>query len=478
MRRVKKVRKKIAVIICFALICLIILFLKENFHWNVSLVPQQFTESARSLSNPNRGFYYIYGFRIRDEQVDYAAQLKEKMEKDTETQLAMIQINLQEYREGAITETGMDNIRSLFTALEDIDKQLIVRFLYDWNGENELYEPENIEIILNHMDQMEEVLRAHEKKIFVLQGLFIGNWGEMNGTRYTDTASMQQLAQKLLEVTDSSTFLAVRMPAQWRKITQISDPSEETLNGQIFADRLSLYNDGMLGNEGDYGTYGTENEAVAGAFSSWTRVEEIAFQKALCSYVPNGGEVINDNSYNDFENAVIDLADMHITYINRDYDQKVLNKWAKTRVSTADIFDGMDGLSYIERHLGYRFVITENNMEHDFWHDVVSADVVMKNVGFAPVYKDCRAVAVLYDEAGNELYTSEIPHNIAGLSGGNSLDELEVLHIELPLQQLKEGQYELYLYLEDVSTGKHIAFAVEQAESARGYQLGTIEIKN
>ena len=46
------------------------------FHWKVTCTPAAFAESSRRLSNPDRGFYYIYGYRITDEPVDYATDLR------------------------------------------------------------------------------------------------------------------------------------------------------------------------------------------------------------------------------------------------------------------------------------------------------------------------------------------------------------------------------------------------------------------
>ena len=88
------------------------------------------------------------------------------------------------------------------------------------------------------------------------------------------------------------------------------------------------------------------------------------FQEKLCSRVPNGGEVIIDNEYNDLECAIADLKTMHVTYLNQDYDAAVLEKWASSAVQTSDCFDGMEGLSYIERHLGYRLVLSDVFMQY------------------------------------------------------------------------------------------------------------------
>ena len=120
-----------------------------------------FTETTDKLENPERGFYYIYGFRINDYPIDYEAVVKEKFEKDPDTQLALILINLKSYRTGDISRAGLQQIEQLFDALGNWDKKLIVRFLYDWDGENKITEPDSIDVILRHMEQVGPILKEY-----------------------------------------------------------------------------------------------------------------------------------------------------------------------------------------------------------------------------------------------------------------------------------------------------------------------------
>ena len=124
----------------------------------------RFRESARELRNPRRGFYNLYRYMITDEKVNYWQLVQEMYQGDDNTSLTLVEINLQYYRYGEVSETGMANIEALFQALGDLDKQLIVRFMYDWDGENEKYEPETIDIILRHMEQLEIVLRESSEQ--------------------------------------------------------------------------------------------------------------------------------------------------------------------------------------------------------------------------------------------------------------------------------------------------------------------------
>ena len=474
----KKIRTIIVVLCVLTLLGGMAYLVIKDRNWNVEIQTNPFTESARVLRNPNRGMYLMHGFYITDEGEDYAQQIAQRFAHDTETSLTMIQINLQNYRDGAISDAGLGHIEELFQALERLDKQLIIRFLYDWNGENEKYEPESIDIILEHMRQLEEILRRHSKQIFVSQGIFIGNWGEMNGTRYLSHENLRQLAAQLAAVTDDSDYLAVRMPAQWRIITQTDNPTKEGLSAAgILAGRLSLFNDGMLGNEGDYGTYGNKTKEEADITNPWNREDELAFQEELCKYVPNGGEVINENPVNDFETALKDLATMHVTYLNQDYDRNVFEKWEKTTVETGDCFSGMDGYTYIQLHLGYRFLIRKAEMAYDFWKDSLSVEVTMQNVGFAPIYQDQEIRLVLVNEETGEAHTVKINQDLRELTGGNETERELTLQREFSLTGLEKTEYMVYFYVEDTDSGVRIQFANEQEETEKGYCLGTVNLK-
>ncbi len=435
-----------------------------------------FTETAEYLPNPNRGFYYMYGFMISDENdPDYMAEVHQRMGGTHEMTLAMVHVNLQKYNDGPISEKGLKDIEELFQALETMDRQYLLRFLYDWDGRNEEVEPQDVEVILTHMKQLKEIFRKYKECIFVHQGLFIGNWGEMNGTRHLE--HMQILATTLHDVMHEDTFFGVRMPAQWRKITETADPAKSSWQEASVADTLSLYNDGMLGSFSDYGTYGEASRKEVGDFTHWNRQEELAFQEELCKYVPNGGEVIVENPYNDFENALADMRTMHITYINRDYDQNVLNKWAETTITEKGCFNGMDGLTYMERHLGYRFVIRDTSLAYEEKKDVLTVGVSLQNVGFAPVYKEAHMNVVLENNATGETRAYRLPQDIRKLTGGNESEKLLNVESRISLNGLEAGEYTLYFHVKDVDSDKQLLFANEQEKEKLGYEIGTLTIE-
>lgn len=462
----------IATLIVVVPLCIVIL---NHFRGNIIMETYRFKESARELRNPGRGFYNLYRFMITDEKVNYWQLIQEMYRNDEYTSLSLVEINLQKYRGGEISAAGIRNTELLFLALGDLDKQLIVRFVYDWDGENEKYEPESIDIILRHMEQLEDVLRESGRQIFILQGLFIGNWGEMNGTKYSGEGDLFRLAEKLDSVTEDDIYLAVRTPQQWRQITGLQDVTEEALSDHLLAGRISLYNDGMLGNEEDYGTY---RAYETGGQKISERETELSFQERLCCQVPNGGEVINDNYYNDLENATKDLATMHVTYLNEGHDQAVLDKWKNTVITEKGCFKGMDGYTYIERHLGYRLVIRKAEFHHNTFMDYIEAGVTIRNVGFAPLYNEPTAELILYDKEQDTCLIYEMRGSLCELTGGNETEKTITLRTDIPTDELKQVKYEVCFSLTDARTGTRILLANEQDAGKYGYGIGTIELVN
>ena len=453
-------------------------YLQYRNHWAVTTKESEFTESGRLLVNPNRGFYNLYGFVLTEEGTGYARQVAEKMYNDP-YELSLIQINLREYNEGPITETGLIRLEELFQALGAQEKQYIIRFLYDWNGKAEETEPKDVQVILGHMSQMEEILEKYKSMMFMFQGIFVGDCGEMHGSVHMETDSMELLMKQWLQVTPEEVFLGVRTPQQWRILTGISDA--EKVGSDNLSCRLGLYNDGMMGTTLDTGTYGDLSKTEAGATGKWIREEELDFQQELCKLVPNGGEVIIDNPVNDLENAIDTLATMHVTYLNRAYDQNVLNKWAEKTITEEGCFQGMDGLSYVERHLGYRLLIENSQLDYEFLRDSLKVTVNIKNVGFAPLYKEPEAYLVMRHKETNAVTFYSLDSDIRSLYGGNAAEKLLSLEQEFSLAGYGAGIYELFFYLKDTDSGCYIEFANEQELKEYGYFLGSFvveEIKN
>ena len=230
----------------------------------------------------------------------------------------------------------------------------------------------------------------------------------------------------------------------------------------------------MLGSVYDLGTYDdTPLENPSDFNEKGTREQEIAFQNKLCQFVPNGGEVTVDNKYNDFEDAVSDLADMHVSYLNSAHDMAVLKKWKASTYTGTDVFSQVNGYDYIHAHLGYRYVLQDSDLDfHSFVDDSATLYFTIANQGFAPAYKKFipKLVAVNQD-TGKEI-SIETDFDNRTIAGADS----SIFNTELDLRSWDTGTYTLYLSMKDNATDLPIYFANSGYETKQQIPVGTLTL--
>lgn len=473
----------------------------------VDYLSYQYQESADALDNPYIGWYTIQGYLLSEDASFSLPQPSDETKGTEELHkgLSLIEINLKNYAGYDLTDYALEQINSILSAWSKTGNQLILRFLYDWDGQNLQSEPKELSQILRHMEQVGPILNQYAASVYLIQGIFVGNWGEMNNTAHLGDGQMQALIEKLADVTDPSIFLSVRTPAQLRSIVKSLVPIDKNsaFSGTLDA-RLGLYNDGMLGSANDTGTYGDkkakdiETEPGDTNYSdAWIREDELAFQNELCRYVPNGGEVIIDNEYNDFYNAIKDLATMHASYLNSEYDSAVLDKWktavyhadnvsqssletdtdtkALNSVEVSDVFDGMNGYDYIERHLGYRYVLRDSKLEfHPLFDDTAVLTVDVENVGFANCYRPLDVTVNVVSNATGECVSSVYVDTDPRFWNSGETTEFAV---PIEVRKLeRDANYTIYLSCEDATLGRMILFGNEQDLTEYGYEVGKVTV--
>lgn len=422
-------------------------------------------ESAEHLDNPERGFYMLRSFTLRDD-LDCAAALAEAFRWEEGLALLLAEFNLCRYASGEISREGLDALDGLLRGLRARGKQLIVRFVYDLEGKNLQTEPQSRAVIERHMEQTGEVLRRYADCVFTLQGLFTGNWGEMNGTRYARAEDLRALSKRLAAATGEM-FLALRTPMQRRRVVE-----RDALSGSL-ASRLGLFNDGILGSANDLGTYGERERVVSAWEDAWRREDELSFQSELCRCVPNGGEVVSGGDAG-LAHAAETLRRMRVSYLNRDYDRAVLERWAGETWHERGAFDGADGLSYIAAHLGYRFVIERVRLTQSLFGGRLRGEVRLRNVGFAPVYHPLRAELVLADGAGRETRCIPLDGELRSLAGGEDAARTLALRFDVAPQG---AERRVCVRVRSEKYGREILLGNAGREPGCGYLIGRIDGK-
>lgn len=444
-------------------------------YYSVSYTPADYTQNTDIITgNPDRGWYHIYGYMLSDEGDINTESVLANCDYDKDTTLCLVEINLLKYRDSSISETALTELDDILSAFSQAGKKVILRFLYDWDGKATETEPDSIEMIADHMEQVSPIVNDHASDIYTLQGIFVGNTGEMNNSNYMTDEGIRYLMNQLANVIDPSIYLAVRTPAHRRIFTESYDTiSISDAFSQLPAARIGLFNDGMLGSGNDCGTYGDIPRIDSTSYTDkLIRTDEIAYQNELCEYVPNGGEVILENSYNDFENSITDLSAMHVSYLDSDYDAAVLNKWKNSTYNGDALYHGCNGYDYITNHLGYRYVLSSTALDFStFADETATMTVSVQNVGFASSYFSYQVLAhIVNDETGEQTTLTIDTDNRFWKSGQTTSFTLPV-----DVRSLGIGSYTSYLSVTD-SSNHQIIFANDTPLTDLGYLLGSFTI--
>ena len=466
-----------AFIFCIVLIVVTVIYLISDRRLIVTYKADTSPESSALIQNPFCGFYKINGYMLADDikEKELISQIKKNC-KDNPYPLVLAEINLQNYSDSSLSSSAKQQIDTILAQYTSAKKQVILRFLYDWNGKALQTEPSDFEQIKKHIRQISSAVNKHKDCVYIIQGSFIGNIGEMNNSNYNDINQIRQLIETLADSTDSQIYLAVRTPAQLRGILRTSMPlsSQDSENGELIS-RLGLFNDGMLGSVYDMGTYDdTPRTSNSKPEEPGTRKEELLYQYKLCQYVPNGGEVTMDNHYNDLDNAISDLAQMHVSYLNSDHDKTVLNKWKNSTYRGKNIFHGMNGYDYISAHLGYRYFIKESQID---FHSIITDDAALyltiANTGFSSAYKKYDSTLVLTEHDTGKTTRIETTIDNRCISGNDQVD----FKTNLNVRSLRKGTYTLALEMKDPYTQDYLHFANTGFETSDSIPLGTLTIQ-
>ncbi len=481
MKSVKKtLLKLIPVILLLAALSVLALIIIRVSHHSATYKGTIPKESADDLNSPYCGWYHIYSYELKDNMVGPMEKLAEKHVHERDNcRLALLEFNLMNYREQtALSDDAIDELDLVLSIWSETDVNLIVRFLYDWDGNAALTEPENFYTIVGHLNQTAVVVNDYYPSVYIVQGAFIGDYGEMHDSRFNDNDSIAALLSYMKTAFDDRFYFAVRTPAMIRLCAGQAEPAVpgDALN-RTAVGRIGLFNDAILGSETDLGTYAEEEPKDPEDFTQLrTRNDEIEFLKTQCLYVPNGGEVINNSEMNDFENAAIELSMTHVSYLNAEYDDEVITKWQDGVYETDDPYYGLSHYDYIGRHLGYRFVIRGASYfnPEGFLDSNAKLTLRVENTGFSNCYRDLSCSLTATNVRTGEGIVFPVESNPRLWHAG----QITLVEIPLALDRFSEGEtYSLSVSLCEKETKEPIHFA-NVGNSSYDCTIGTLSINS
>lgn len=335
------------------------------------------------VKNPARGWYQLHTFDIKEEpdlsELEWCI--------DREDALAMVVIGIGDCKDRDLSEADELRLRKILGFFAEYRYDVILRVVYDHEGKALEREPFFFSQVQRHMEQLGTLIGEFENTVFIWQGLLVGNWGEMHSSKFLSDGQLRTLAGIIREKKGKSTFLAVRKPMHWRMLHEKSE-----LSDRAPADKMGLFDDGIFGSESDLGTFGDRPGTEAGWTNAWTGKEELAFEEKLCAFVPNGGEAVFSENYTDrldVKDMLLKLRRMHVTYLNRFHDMRLIDLWKRARMP-GGAWKDRSVYDYIGAHLGYRFLVRQVGVVSagGYGGNLCRIDIDIENIGFANLYQE------------------------------------------------------------------------------------------
>ena len=355
-----------------------------------------YQEITDRIDNPDRGFYDHYPLNHASSSELYSVKIPQTANGSAvhlRVNLGPFSYNYRAYSSAMSVPSGMksgdalpisDNfMSSLRGTLDNIRSHgdtVIIRFAYDgFKGVSDL-EPD-MDGIVSHIHQLAPIFTEYQDIISAVESGFLGRWGEQHTSKIARVADNYWiLVNELLLVVPEPITVSVRTLDHLAEAMGIT--KSQLLSLEIAEDspyyRLGMYNDGYLASYSDYGTFDNREAEI-----SW-----LEKQTARTLY---GGETCIDSSYSGYDYSSIanissEMFRTHTSYLNIDYDTKVINKWRNGSYTGNDpVYRGLSGFTYIENHMGYRFVLRSSSYMEE--GDKLRLKWSVENVGAGNVLK-------------------------------------------------------------------------------------------
>lgn len=331
-----------------------------------------FAEQTCELRNPSRGWYRIYSF-CADVEPDFEELRWCLNEEET---CALVIIDIAAYRSCELSGDALLRIKRILSFFDANKKDIILRIVYDREGKGAEHEPSQFSRVIGHIGQLEPVFQEFRQRIVFYEGLLVGSWGEMHGSKFLGKEKMIEL-NAALSRSASGIIRAVRSPAQWRK-----------LFGEISDSGIGLFNDAIFGSDTDLGTFAPAGSDSFNWEEPWPKARELEFESKLSAFAPQCGEAVFGGDCCDYtlDEAADRLGKMGVSWLNCTYDEKILNSWKTLIWSGRGVWQGINGYDYIGRHLGYRFCLRGSSAH--IGKDFCDISVTVENTGFSGFYQE------------------------------------------------------------------------------------------
>jgi hypothetical protein len=389
------------------------------------LITVNYTVDSDIFPNPERGFYRYTESRSGSSATPLDVNTLKSYRNESVSLIYRVYY-LKDFKDKALSQAALEQTGADMAILRAAGLKCVLRFAYSSN-ENEADAPLNM--VLQHLEQLQPVLETNADVIAVLQAGFIGAWGEWyySSNNLKTPGIRATILNKILDVLPDRRMIQVRTPAYKTDYVQRNTPVayNEAFSGTKAA-RIGHHNDCFMASNTDYGTYTSKIE------------EEKNYIGSEGVYLPVGGETCPPDGVDpaDCVKAEGEMRHLHWSFLNQDYYHGVNDRW-KT----------LGCMNNIIRELGYRFTLQTGAYSDEVAPGgEIKIELAINNTGYSSPYNPRKMEFVLKNTETGEIYIAAVNEDPRFWKPMIPV-ELK-FGIGLP-HDIPAGMYDLYLNLPD-----------------------------
>jgi len=424
-----------------------------------------YTDALETLENPGIGFYrtqcqhFTYDNNKGTNTWGNISHLRMDISEFSNKAILKIDETTNDTTFGIARPLTDDMLRAFEATLDNIrqrGKSAIVRFSYDPHFNGSVKCDPDQSVILSHLKQLGEVYARNTDVITYVELGMYGSYGEMHSSNVGTNENIAEALQTLLSCTPPEIKIGVRRPdiiAYWLGVNQGNNYSDFDIHSERFQQavkakgdtiyRVGMYNDGYLGSYSDLGTIG-----MGASGHQLTREMMIEWLETYSQHTPYGGELVANYNGDNPINTPTYLSNegfrTHTSYLNYEWHQPTILSWKDSIFNGDDPeYKGATGYTYVENHLGYRFILRETYLPDSVSPSGhLNGQLKIENVGFGNITQKGKVTFVLKNESNQFEIAPETPIDPQQwLSRQTTTDSFQ---LTLPAS-IPEGKYDLFI---------------------------------
>lgn len=336
-------------------------------------------------------------------------------------------VRLDAYRNSAIPASYLTALDRGFAAVRAAHLKVVVRVAYNAQQGGA---DAPLARVQQHAAQLGPVFTKNADVILSFEAGFIGAWGEWHdSTNGLDTPSAKAAVLKaVLAAFPRSRDVALRYPDDIRNLLPEQVTAATAYSGSAAA-RVGNHEDCFLSSvPDDRGTWGQNGGSVA---------KDKALVASLGRYTIVGGETCGVSARTTCPTALHDLAMLHFTYLNRQFDPASLQRLQQGGCAPE-----------ISRRLGYRLAITQVGWTRDVnVGGTLGLQLDVQNSGFAHVV-NARPVDLVLTNGAHRVLVP-LKTDIRTWAAGTTTTVREDLRLP---SSVTKGSWALSLWMPDAAT--------------------------